>query len=303
MTDTTTPRDPPRTGRLAGRTVARIGLGAMQLAEAGGIPGPTPEAAHAVLHQAVELGVNHVDTAEFYGAGVVNQLIRAALHPYPADLVLVSKVGAEHDEHRGLVAAQRPDQLRAAVEANLASLGIEAIPVVNLRRLDVGPGIVATGDQRVDLDGQLAELVALRDEGKIGAFGLSNVSLEQLSQALPAGPVCVQNFYNLLDRSGEALLEVCRQHDLAWVPFFPLGSAIAARSRVTEHPTVIAAAAALNLTRAQVGLAWLLGHDPHILLIPGTSSAAHLAENVATGGIHLDPETVGTLDELGVDQP
>jgi pyridoxine 4-dehydrogenase len=288
------------TARLAGHPVARVGFGAMQLAERGGRAAPARDAALGVLRRAVELGVDHIDTAEFYGAGVANELIRSALHPYPDDLVLVSKVGAEHHPGKGLVPAQRPEQLRAGVEANLRSLGVEQVTVVNLRRLDTGPGIEATGDQRVDLDGQLAEMVALRDEGKIGGIGLSNVGVDQLRRALPVGIACVQNVYNLLDRSGEPLLDLCREHDLAWVPFFPLGSAFPRMPSVTDHPAVIAAATALDVTPAQVALAWLLAHDPHVLLIPGTSSTAHLADNVAAGSVHLDAETMSTLDGLAV---
>ncbi|HEY1915092.1 MAG TPA: aldo/keto reductase [Streptosporangiaceae bacterium] len=295
----TTPATGPgaqATGQLAGRTVHRVGYGVMQLAESGGAAGPDRDTAVAVLRRAVELGINHLDTAEFYGDGVANDLIRAALYPYPDDLVLVSKVGAEHDERASLVAAQRPEQLRAAVEANLRRLQTGQLAVVNLRRLDAAPGIVATGDQLVDLDSQLAELMALRDEGKVGGIGLSNVSLDQLRQAMPAGIVCVQNLYNLLDRSGEPLLAQCACHGIAWAPYFPLGSAFAARAKVTGHPAVIEAAGRLGATPAQVGLAWLLGHDPHILLIPGTSSLAHLEENVAAGCLQLDAATTAALD-------
>jgi pyridoxine 4-dehydrogenase len=285
-------------GHLAGRLVGRVGYGALQLAERGPQSPADTEAAVALLRRAVELGVNHIDTAEFYGEGVANELIRAALYPYRDDLQLVSKVGAERDGQRGLVAAQQPAQLRAGVEANLRRLGIERLAVVNLRRLDIGPGIEATGDQRVDLDSQLAEMVALREEGKIGGIGLSSVSLTQLRRALPAGIVCVQNLYNLLDRSDEPLVDECREHDVAWVPFFPLGSAFAARQKVTGHPAVMAAAAALGVTPAQVGLAWLLAHDPGILLIPGTADAAHLEQNVAAADLTLDRDTMSALDAL-----
>jgi aryl-alcohol dehydrogenase-like predicted oxidoreductase len=169
-TATTSPAAPGGIALLAGRTVARIGFGAMQLAELPGRPAPDRAVALSVLHRAVGQGVNHLDTAQFYGAGTANQLIRAALSPYPGDLALVSKVGAEHTAD-GLVPAQRPEQLRAGVEANLATLGVEQLTAVNLRRLDAPPGISAEGDQLVDLDSQLAELVTLRDEGKIGGIG------------------------------------------------------------------------------------------------------------------------------------
>jgi aryl-alcohol dehydrogenase-like predicted oxidoreductase len=216
---TTTSAAPGGSATLAGRPVARIGFGAMQLAGVHGRPGPAPETALAVLRAAVDAGVNHIDTAQFYGAGRCNELIREALAPFPEDLVLVSKVGAEHDERAGrLVPAQRPEQLRASVLANLATLGVERLDVVNLRRLDVPPSIPVEGDQVVDIDSQLAELLALRDEGKIGGIGLSTVSADQLRAALPAGIVCVQNAYSLLDRAGQPVLDVCRAHDIAWVP-------------------------------------------------------------------------------------
>jgi len=294
------------TGRLAGREVGRIGFGAMQLPGKGegGVhvwgPPRDRDTALAVLRRAIELGANHIDTAHFYGAGVANELIHAALHPYPAHLVLVSKVGAERDGQGGWLPAQRPEQLRAGVDANLRSLAVERVDVVNLRVLSNGGGAVGElpADQRVDLASQLAEMVALRDEGKIGAIGLSAVTIDQLRQALPAGIACVQNAYSVLDRSDEALLELCGEHGVAWVPFFPLGSAFPGAAKVTRHHAVVAAATALGATPAQVGLAWLLAHDPHVLLIPGTSSLVHLAENMAAANVHLDPETMRVLDGL-----
>jgi pyridoxine 4-dehydrogenase len=289
---------PGGSGALAGRPVARLGYGAMQLSGPGTLTAPPRQTAISVLRRAVELGVNHIDTAQFYGAGMANELIRAALGPYPDDLVLVSKVGAEEDAEGRLRPAQRPEELRAGVEANLRSLGVDRVDVVNLRRLDGPPGIQAEGDQLVDLDVQLAEMAALRDEGKIGGIGLSNVSLEQLRRALPVGIACVQNAYSVLDRSGEDLLALCAERDVAWVPFFPLGSGFPGRAKVTEHPAVVAAATTLGCTPAQVGLAWLLHHDPHIQLIPGTASVAHLEENMAVSGVHLDPATAAALDAL-----
>jgi len=291
--------DPPGgSGVLAGRPVARLGYGAMQLSGPGPLTAPPRQTAISVLRRAVELGVDHIDTAQFYGAGLANELIRAALGPYPDGLALVSKVGAEEDAGGRLRPAQRPEQLRGGVEASLRSLGVDQVDVVNLRRLDGPPGIQAEGDQLVDLDIQLAEMVALRDEGKIGGIGLSNVSLEQLRQALPAGIACVQNAYSALDRSGEALLTLCAELDVAWVPFFPLGSGFPGRPKVTEHPAVVAAATTLGCTPAQAGLAWLLQHDPYILLIPGTANVAHLEENMAVSRVHLDPVTAATLDVL-----
>ncbi|MDQ6900648.1 MAG: aldo/keto reductase, partial [Candidatus Dormibacteraeota bacterium] len=220
------------------------------------------DTALAVLRRAVELGVNHIDTAQYYGPDVANELIHSALHPYPDDLVLVSKVGAERDAQGGWTPAQRPEQLRAGVEANLRTLAVEQVGVVNLRLLDADQ---AAG-QGVDLDSQMAEMVALRDEGKIGGIGISNVTIDQLRQALPAGIACVQNAYSLLDRSGEPLLDLCREHNMAWVPYFPLGSAFPGVPKVTQHPAVVAAATSLGATPAQVGLAWLLAHDSHVLV-------------------------------------
>jgi pyridoxine 4-dehydrogenase len=288
---------------LAGRPVARVGYGVMQLAERPGRAPLLAAEAIALLRGAVELGVNHFDTAQFYGAGLANDLIRRALAPYADDIVLVSKVGADHVDApvslkpaQPLKPAQQPQELRASVEDNLASLGVEQLAVVNLRRLDIQPGLLAAGDQVVDLDDQLAELVALRDEGKIRAIGLSNVRLDQLQQALPAGIACVQNAYSLLERSAEPLLDLCGREGIAWAPFFPLGSAFPSRPKVTDQPAVVAAARALGVTPSQVGLAWLLQHAPNILLISGTSSIDHLRENVAAAQIDLPAEMIAHLE-------
>jgi pyridoxine 4-dehydrogenase len=287
-----TKKQPGGSAMLAGRPVARIGYGAMQLPGPGVLGPPRDRAAAlALLRRAVELGVNHIDTAQYYGPDVANELIHAALHPYPEDLVLVTKVGAERDRQGRWISAQRPHELRAGVEANLRSLEVERIDVVNLR-------LAGDGAPGVDLDSQLAEMIALRAEGKIGGIGISSVSVGQLRQALPAGIACVQNAYNLLDRADEPLLELCSENDIAWVPYFPLGSAFAGAAKVTEHPAVLAAAAAQGATPAQVCLAWLLGHDPHILLIPGTTSLKHLNENVATADVRLDADTTAQLDGL-----
>lgn len=170
--------------------------------------------------------------------------------------------------------------------------------MVNLRRLDAPPGLIAEGDQKVDLDDQLAELSALQKDGKIGAIGLSNVSAGQLRQALPAGIACVQNSYGILDRTAEPVLQLCREHDIAWVPFFPLGSAFPNRLKATDDPTVAGIAADLGATPAQVALAWLLTHYDHTLLIAGTSDSAHLAENIAAGSLRLTAASVRALDQL-----
>ena len=282
---------------LAGRPVARVGYGVMQLAERPGRARLPAGDAIALLRGAAELGINHFDTAQFYGAGLANDLIRRALAPYADDIVLVTKVGADHvDAPVPLKPAQRPHELRASVEDNLASLGVERLAVVNLRRLDISPGLLATGDQVVDLDDQLAELAALRDDGKIGAIGLSNVRLDQLQQAAGAGIACVQNAYSLVERSAEPLLDFCVRQGIAWAPFFPLGSAFPGRPKVTDQPAVLAAARTLGVTPSQVGLAWLLQHAPNILLISGTSSIGHLRENVAAAEISIPADLIAGLE-------
>lgn len=290
--------DQPRPGGLGtigASTVARVGYGAMQLFEA------TPDDATAVLRRAVELGVNHIDTASFYGPGEVNRRIRAALAPYPEDLVIVSKVGARYtgEQPIPLAAAQRPAELRAAVEDDLRQLGLDCVPLVNLRRMDLGPGAAAGDGQVVDLDDQLAEMIALRDEGKIGAIGISSVPLDVLRRALPAGIACVQNAYSLLDRSQEETLRVCAAEGIAWVPYFPLGSAFPGFPKVADHPAVAEIAGDLGVTGAQVGLAWLLAHAPNTLLIPGTRSVAHLEEDVAAGDVTLSAAALERLDAAG----
>jgi pyridoxine 4-dehydrogenase len=299
MTASQPPMDPTAappggTAKLAGRTVARVGFGVMQLHHASA--GRGRDAALGLLREAVQLGINHLDTAHFYGA--CNELVREALAPYPDDLVLVSKVGADYGDRGELVAAQRPEQLRAQIETNLSVLGAERLDVVNLRRADAPPGLITEGDQKVDLDSQLGELAALRDAGKIGGIGLSNVSADQLRQALPAGVVCVQNDYSVLERAAEPVLDLCREHDIAWVPFFPLGSGFSARPKASGHPAVVAVADDIGCTPAQVALAWLLAHYDHTLLIAGTTDPAHLRENVVAGSLRLPPEAVAALDRI-----
>jgi pyridoxine 4-dehydrogenase len=271
--------------------VSRIGYGAMQLSR---LHDDRP-AAIALLRHAVELGVDHFDTAYFYGNGFVNGLLREALHT-EYTLNIVSKVGGAPNPGGAhpIRLAQRPEELRTAVDANLESLGLEQIPVVNLRRADTGP-LRAEGDQVVELDDQLAVMVAMRDEGKIGAIGLSAVSLDVLRRALPAGIVCVQNAYSLVDRRDEDLLDLCTAEGIAWVPYFPLGGAVPGLPKVTDEPAVIAAAGALDCTPAQLGLAWLLHRAPNVLLIPGTADVSHLEANLAAGGIRLDPATLASL--------
>ncbi|MFD7313586.1 aldo/keto reductase [Streptomyces sp. NPDC059883] len=294
VTVTGVPR-PGGSGRLAGRSVSRVGYGAMQLERLRGDRG----AAIALLRRAVELGVDHIDTAQFYGDGLVNGLIREAIRPEDGVLV-VSKVGADPNPGGPLPLrpAQRPQELRASVEDNLTSLGVDRIPAVNLRRLDAGPGIRAEGDQAVDLDDQLAVMVAMRDEGKIGSIGLSSVTLDGLRRAIPAGITCVQNAYSLVTRDDEDMLELCVAEGIAWVPYFPLGGAFPGIPKVTDEPAVRAAAQSLGSTPSQVGLAWLLRHSPNTLLIPGTADTGHLEANVASAGITFDDATLAALDAV-----
>ncbi|MEU7426328.1 aldo/keto reductase [Streptomyces sp. NPDC040750] len=283
------------TASFADRTVFRIGYGAMQLERLGDRRGE----AVALLRRAVELGADHVDTAEFYGFGFVNDVIREALRPED-DVLVVTKVGADPNPggRLPLRLAQRPEQLRASVEDNLRGLGVDRLAVVNLRRLDTGPGLRPEGDQVVDLDDQLAVMTALRDEGKIGAVGLSGVTLDGLRRALPAGVVCVQNAYSLVSRDDEDILKLSAAEGIAWVPFFPLGGTFPGLPKVTDEPVVHAVAESLGVTPSQVGLAWLLHHAPNVLLIPGTADAAHLEANIAVGEITLDAPTVATLDAI-----
>ncbi|MGW0667062.1 aldo/keto reductase [Streptomyces sp. NPDC002746] len=282
-------------GPLGDLTVSRIGYGAMQLERLR----DDRDAAIALLRRVVELGVDHVDTAQFYGNGFVNGLVRDAFRTEDG-VVVVSKVGADPDPDGPfpMRPAQRPEQLRASVEDNLGSLGLDCIPVVNLRRLDTQPGLRAEGDQVVDLDDQLAEMTALRDEGKIGAIGLSAVTLDGVRRALPAGIVCVQNLYSLVTRDDEEMLRLCTEEQIAWVPFFPLGGAFPQLPKVTDEPAVTALAKTLGRTPAQVGLAWLLHHAPNTLLIPGTADIGHLEANVATGTVELDDAAMAALDAV-----
>jgi pyridoxine 4-dehydrogenase len=282
---------------LAGRPVSRIGFGAMQLPGPGvfGPPRDRDEAL-AVLRRAVELGVNHLDTAQYYGPDVANELIHEALHPYPDDLVLVSKVGGARTAEGAWIPAQRPDQLRQGVEENLRSLEVERVDVVNLRLIGEGEG---DGSPAVPFEEQLAVMVELREEGKVGDFGLSSVTLEHVRAALAHTRIaCVQNQMSLLERDDEPILELCREAGVPFVPFFPLGSAFPGIPKVTEHPAVLEVAGRLGATPAQVGLAWLLAHSPNVLLIPGTSSLAHLEENLGASGVELDADALAQLAEL-----
>jgi len=273
-------------------TVWRLGFGAMQL-PGPGVFGPPKDRSQAiaVVRRAVELGVDHIDTAQFYGPDVANELIRAALHPYPKELAIVSKVGARRDASGGVLRFDRPDQLRQGIEDNLRTLAVDRLAAVNLRLIDH-----AEPDQL--FDDQLAAMVKARDDGLIGGIGLSNVSRNHLLHALSVTEVvCVQNPMNLADRHSLPVLEECEARSIAFVPFFPLGSGLAAGNPVLRDPSVIATAARLDCTPAQVALAWLLNFRPNILLIPGTSSVGHLEENMAVRDIELD---AAARDALGL---
>ncbi|MCU1537424.1 MAG: pdxI [Humibacillus sp.] len=278
---------------LADRTVRRVGFGAMQL-PGPGVMGPPRDRDEAlrVLRRAVELGVDHIDTAQFYGPDVSNELIREALHPYAADLALVTKVGARRDAEGAWLAAQKPADLRADVEANLRSLDVERLTAVNLRRMDEH----AEGAGGVALEDQVAELAALRDEGKIAGVGLSTVSAADLVAAQAITEiVCVQNPFSLVDQSDTEVLELCTAAGIAYVPYFPLGSAFPHLPKVVDQPAVQAVAARHGVPAARVGLAWLLARADNVLLIPGTSSVAHLEENMAVGELVLTDDDLTVL--------
>lgn len=284
---------PSDTVLLAGRPVHRMGFGAMQL-PGPGVFGPPADRAQAlaILRCAVEAGVDHIDTAQFYGPDVANDLIHEALFPYPDQLVLVSKVGARRDEQRKWLPAQRPEELRAGVEANLASLELDQVPVVNLRRHP---------ESDVPFAEQLDAMTAMRDEGLIGGVGLSNVTLDDYHTARAQTDVaCVQNAYNLTDRSDQPLFDACRADSIPYVPFFPLGSAFFADNPVLDAPVVEDTAHRLGATRAQVALAWLLAQAPTVLLIPGTSSPTHLEENMAAAEVVLDETAIEALDQAAI---
>ena len=277
--------------------VARLGFGAMQL-PGPGVFGPPRDRFQAieVLRLAVELGVNHLDTAQYYGPSVANELIHEALHPYPEDLVLVSKVGARRDASGGWLPANSPAELRSGVEDNLRSLEIDRLHAVNLR---VMPGPVE-GDVGDRLAEQLEAMAELQREGLIAGVGISNVSLEQLHFARSLTEVvCVQNPMNVVDRSSAEVLRACNELGIAFVPFFPLGSGFGDANLVLGSAPLQEVATRLGATPAQVALAWLLDLAPSVLLIPGTSSPAHLRENLQAAEVALDDEARSQLASPG----
>jgi len=284
---------PGGTYQLGDLTVSRVGYGAMQLAGPGVFGPPADRAeAVAVLRTAVSLGITHIDTADFYGPHVTNEIIHEALAPYPADVHIVTKVGARRDDTGGWVHARTPADLREQVHGNLRTLKLEVLDVVNLR---VGGG----DDGHSAVPGPVAEqfgaLAELRDQGLIRHLGLSTVDADQLAEAQAIAPVvCVQNFYNVARREDDALVERCAEQGIAFVPYFPLGGFAPLQSDVLGS-----VAARLGASPMAVAQAWLLQRSPNVLLIAGTSSVAHLRENVAAASLSLDKETVAELDEIG----
>jgi pyridoxine 4-dehydrogenase len=277
---------------LADKAVWRVGYGAMQLA-GDGVFGPPRDRAEAVavLRAAVDAGVDHIDTAQYYGPGVVNELIRDALHPYPDGLALVSKVAARRDDSGAVLPYDDPDQLRAGIEDNLATLGVEQLTAVNLRVLDD-----AAPDQRF-ID-QLGALVAARDEGLIAGVGISNISRDHLMRALEVTDiVCVQNFFNLAARHHASLLDECSARNIAFVPFCPLGYPRAQREAILTNPVLTGVAAAHDASPVRIALAWLLDLAPNVLLIPGTRIRAHLVENLAAESVRLDDREIALLNQ------
>ena len=275
--------------------VRRIGFGAMQLAGPGVFGPPAdPDAARAVLRRAIELGVDHIDTAQFYGPDVVNDLIRETLYPYPEGLRLVTKVGAARDESGGWLGAQSPAQLREQVEQNVRSLKVERMDLVNLR-IHGGEDPSATGMPTAE---QLGELADLRQEGKLDLVGVSTVPLEgvKLAQELLGTVGEVQNAYSILNRGDDEVVDHCDAEGIAYVPYFPLGSAFTGGPKaLAADPAIAGVASKHGVTPSQVALAWLLTRSQRILLIPGTSSVAHLEENLAVADIELDDEDLETL--------
>ncbi|MGW1978229.1 oxidoreductase [Streptomyces sp. NPDC001889] len=274
-----------------GLTLSRMGYGAMRLAGPGVLGPPRDRAeAVAVLREAVGLGITHIDTSDFYGPTVVNEIIREALHPYPPDLRIVTKVGARRGSDGSWIMSREPDDLRAQVRENLDHLGLDTLDAVNLR-LGVPEG-PAPEPRLAEQFGALAEL---REQGLVRHLGLSSVSSAQVTEARAIAPVVtVQNLYNLADRRDDRLVDRCAAENIAFAPFFPLGGFTPLQSR-----TLTGVAARLDASPQQVALAWLLQRSPAIVLIPGTSSVAHLRENVAAARLDLPPDAVAELDAIG----
>jgi pyridoxine 4-dehydrogenase len=277
------------TWTLGDHTVNRMGFGSMRITA-----NPDRDLAIRVLRRAVELGVNHIDTSQVYGPDVVNELIAAVLHPYPEDLVIATKVGGARDDQGGWIRASRPEQLRATVEADLRLLRLERIDLVNLRC-----GVGGPDPDTVPLAEQLGVLTDLRDEGKLDLIGISTVSADVVEAALAITPIAeVQNAFSIVNREDQPVIDLCREHEIAYVPYYPLGSAfIGGPAALAADPAIASVAAKHRVSPAQIALAWLLAHYDRMLLIPGTSSVAHLEKNLAVGNIQLDDDDLATLDD------
>ena len=281
-----------KTSFLGNKPINRIGFGAMQLAGPGVFGPPRdPDGARAVLRRAIELGVDHIDTAQYYGPDVVNELIRESLHPYPEDLKLVTKVGGRRDGQGAWLPAQSPAELRAGVEDNLRSLQVERMDLVNLRLMSAEPD----GDLLAE---QLGTLEDLRGEGKLDLIGISEATAATVRRALELVDIAeVQNAYSVVNRSGEDVLELCIEREIAFVPYFPLGSAFSGGPRqLAQDPVIAAVAQRHEISATQVALAWLLYRYERMLLIPGTSSVEHLEENMAVAEVELDGQDLAELE-------
>ena len=281
-----------KTSFIGDKPVNRIGLGAMQLAGPGVFGPPRdPDAVRAVLRRAIELGVDHIDTAQYYGPDVVNDLIRKTLHPYPENLKLVTKVGGRRDPKGAWLPAQSPAELRAGVEDNLRSLQVERMDLVNLRLMsaEVSSDLLAE---------QLSTLEDLRRQGKLDLIGISEAGAGAVRRALDLVDIAeVQNAYSVVNRSGEDVLELCMEREIAFVPYFPLGSAFSgAPKQLAQDPAIAGVAERRGITVTQVALAWLLSRYERLLLIPGTSSVQHLEENMAAADVELDEQDLAELE-------
>ena len=284
-----------KTTYLGDKPINRIGLGAMQLAGPGVFGAARdPEAVRAVLRRAIELGVDHIDTAQYYGPDVVNDLIRETLHPYPENLKLVTKVGGRRDETGAWLPAQTPEELREGVEDNLRSLRVERMDLVNLRLMDEGEA------PSVPLAEQLGTLEDLRHGGKLDLIGISSAGQERIEQALELVDLGeIQNSYSIIDREDDPIVELAREREIAFVPFFPLGSAFTGGpAKLAQDPTISKVAEKHGATASQVALAWLLARYERMLLIPGTTSVVHLEENLAAIDLQLDVDDLVELEAV-----
>ena len=276
---------------LGSQFVNRLGYGAMQLAGPG-VFGPPKDrhAAISVLREALALGVNHIDTSDFYGPHVTNQIIREALHPYADDLVIVTKIGARRDDKGGWLPAFSAEELKQAVHDNLRNLGLDALDVVNMRVM-IGDG---HAPREGSIEASVSVLAELQQQGLIKHIGVSNVTPTQVAEARKiANIVCVQNEYNIAHRRDDELIDTLARDGIAYVPYFPLGGFSPLQSSALNE-----VASSLNATPMQVALAWLLHRSPNILLIPGTSSVTHLQENMAAGQLTLPEDALATLDGI-----